>query len=562
VADKKASLIIQLKDGVSDGLKKIGDQADGLKSKFANFKLVLAGVAAGMAALGAAAWSAIKSYMESENAVNRLNVALKNQCQDVSKTSKELQAYAAELQKTTTFSDEAILSAMSLMTSFGLTGNQLKSATKAALDLSQGLGIDLQSASMLLSKAFQGQTEALGRYGIKVDQHIPKSMQFASIMDQVNSRFGGSAQAAVDTTSGKIQNLTNRIDDLKEKIGAQLIPVLDFWMKKFEGVLGYIEKLAGAEENEARGRQLTIDTMKAESEEIIRQAQLRAAATGNVVMLTEKERMRLDLLTESIARERDMLTLEQQNMTTKQTNSALGLSLLQSELLAQEEMETAARNKKTAAEVKDSFDRQARWAAEKAAWDKQLIGISKATTTHQTTMKKAEDTFNKEKMAGVESTFNYISALSTVKNKQLAAIGKAAAISETIINTIRAAQGAYAALAPIPIVGPALGAAAAALATTAGMARVAQIKGIPMAEGGVVLPRTGGTVATIGEAGKAEAVIPLDDDRAKQAMGGLGGVTINVHAGTLIADRMSVHEFAKRIDEELFRLERNRFSVR
>ena len=46
---------------------------------------------------------------------------------------------------------------------------------------------------------------------------------------------------------------------------------------------------------------------------------------------------------------------------------------------------------------------------------------------------------------------------------------------------------------------------------------------IPMAEGGIVLPRPGGTLAQIGEAGKAEAVIPLDRlDRMT------GGSTYNI----------------------------------
>ena len=53
---------------------------------------------------------------------------------------------------------------------------------------------------------------------------------------------------------------------------------------------------------------------------------------------------------------------------------------------------------------------------------------------------------------------------------------KAFAVAETLIQTYRAAQGAYAALAPIPVVGPALGAAAAAAAIAAGLARVEQIR--------------------------------------------------------------------------------------
>ena len=83
-----------------------------------------------------------------------------------------------------------------------------------------------------------------------------------------------------------------------------------------------------------------------------------------------------------------------------------------------------------------------------------------------------------------------------------------------------------------------------------------------LAEGGVVLPQSGGTVANIAEAGKAEAVIPLDDDRAKEKLGDvLGETNIIINAGTIIADDVSVTEFAEKIDEKLFELGRNRQSV-
>ena len=63
---------------------------------------------------------------------------------------------------------------------------------------------------------------------------------------------------------------------------------------------------------------------------------------------------------------------------------------------------------------------------------------------------------------------------------------KAAAISETIINTYAAAQAAYKSMAGIPYVGPVLGAGAAAAAVVAGLARVAQIKSQKFAQGGIV----------------------------------------------------------------------------
>ena len=59
--------------------------------------------------------------------------------------------------------------------------------------------------------------------------------------------------------------------------------------------------------------------------------------------------------------------------------------------------------------------------------------------------------------------------------------------------------------------------------------------GLKLAEGGIVLPRPGGTLATIGEAGDAEAVIPLskfDDIVGKRGGGATVNITVNAGMGT------------------------------
>lgn len=64
--------------------------------------------------------------------------------------------------------------------------------------------------------------------------------------------------------------------------------------------------------------------------------------------------------------------------------------------------------------------------------------------------------------------------LATIFGEQ-SKVGKAAAVAQTTISTYQAATGAYAALAPIPIVGPVLGIAAAGAAVAAGLANVKKI---------------------------------------------------------------------------------------
>jgi hypothetical protein len=51
-------------------------------------------------------------------------------------------------------------------------------------------------------------------------------------------------------------------------------------------------------------------------------------------------------------------------------------------------------------------------------------------------------------------------------------------------------------------------------------------RGVQLAEGGIVPARMGGTLATIGEGGQAEAVIPLD--RFDDIVGKRGGANVNI----------------------------------
>jgi tape measure domain-containing protein len=62
------------------------------------------------------------------------------------------------------------------------------------------------------------------------------------------------------------------------------------------------------------------------------------------------------------------------------------------------------------------------------------------------------------------------------ENNAMFKVAKAAAVAQAIINTYQAATGAMASMSAIPIVGPALGIAAAAAAVAGGMAQVAAIR--------------------------------------------------------------------------------------
>ena len=89
-------------------------------------------------------------------------------------------------------------------------------------------------------------------------------------------------------------------------------------------------------------------------------------------------------------------------------------------------------------------------------------------------------------LGDMNSAFGDLYDASGQKVKAYFQIQKAISVAQTIMSTYEAAQNAYKSLSGIPYVGPALGIAAAATATAAGLARVAAIRAQSYAIGGEV----------------------------------------------------------------------------
>lgn len=145
--------------------------------------------------------------------------------------------------------------------------------------------------------------------------------------------------------------------------------------------------------------------------------------------------------------------------------------------------------------------------------------IGELDTRNKETQAKKQETIETQRINAAKGALNDLASFQNAKNKELAAIGKASATVAALISTYEGAQKAYTSLAGLPIVGNALGIAAAAVATAAGMARVAAIQGVELEAGGVGMGSPDGTIVKFAENSKAEAVLPLTDPRAMRAVG-------------------------------------------
>lgn len=551
MADKEATLILKLKDLASQGLTGVGGALSKLRANFI-------AVTAAVSGFTAFAVSAVKAYIEQESAVNKLNVAMKNQGIFTEKASKDLQDYASALQRSTTFSDESIIETQALLVTFGLAGDVLNKTTQAALDLATGLSVDLKTATLLLGKAAVGETATLSRYGIKIDETIPPAQRLDATLEQLQKRFGGSAQAELNTTAGKLKNFELNVSELKERIGGFLIPVLDLFVKKLLVIVDMFEQLVSSAAPVSRFvatvSQLFLELGRSVFESIIKPIELLkpileklgidiAEPIAAINAYFDEQSSKLENW--ALAAEMNATRQVQAEKVKEEQLKAMGMTRQQ--FLAQQALKEAEIEKKKQAELKKQRD------AEFSAFDAQVKKEIEIKAKQAEKMKEIDD----KRARDFQSTLSYIATLSISHNKTLGAVGKAAGIAQATMDA-RLAFGRALGSAPPPF-----NYALAAASLAVGMANVANIAGIQLAEGGIVLPRHGGTVATIGEAGRAEAVIPLDDPEAQDRMGGMGGGTLNVYiqAGTIVADEMSFNELAEKIDEKLFKLQRNRRSV-
>jgi ABC-type transporter Mla subunit MlaD len=241
--DQKVKVRIEAQDRASGEIKKTQTSLQRLGSFIkSNLAASLLSATALIYGFVRALRATIKASAEQELAVRKLDAALSPLGDKAGAVSKELQEYAAALQQITSFGDETIIAGQALIASFTKNTEEIKGATKAALDLAAATGQSLQSAFLLLGRAAAGETSMLSRYGITLDEGIPKTEKFAAALVKINEQFGGQAQAQAETFAGRMSQLGNAFGDLQEAIGDS-ITQSDRATGALESMKGIIEGL-------------------------------------------------------------------------------------------------------------------------------------------------------------------------------------------------------------------------------------------------------------------------------------------------------------------------------
>jgi len=195
----------------------------------------------------------VEVYRKQAEAEKLLENNLSNVAGMSERASTRLTEYAASLQKATTFGDEQIISAMSLLATFQLTEATIAQLTPRVLDMAAATGQDLNSAAIMAGKAVTGQASALSRTGVVLDkfalstaQAAGPTQEFAFLMGELDKNFAGAAEALAQTPLGKLDQLRNKIGDVEEQIGATSLPIAHLFSMLKLGVTEFASTYAKA----------------------------------------------------------------------------------------------------------------------------------------------------------------------------------------------------------------------------------------------------------------------------------------------------------------------------
>ena len=213
--------------GVDKAIKQF-QQLDGVGAKtgFALKKAFLPATAA-LGALTAGIGLATKAAMEDEAAQLELARQLRTTTQATDAQIKAVEQSISAFSKQTAMADDQLRPALANLVRATGSLELAQKAMSVTADLATAKNIDMESASVAVSKALNGQVSAL----IKLDPSLKGVITTTSTADEVmaalNATVGGAAETFANSAEGGLKNFGIQMDELKESIGAAFIPVME-----------------------------------------------------------------------------------------------------------------------------------------------------------------------------------------------------------------------------------------------------------------------------------------------------------------------------------------------
>lgn len=213
--------------GAVKGIKSVGGELGALGKKLGlsvpSFKQVAIASAAATGAVAAGLYKAVEAAAQDQKSQALLADQLIKTTGATTSQIRQVEDYIDVTQRATGVADDQLRPAIATLTRATGDSTKAQELLGLALDISAGSGKDLETVTMALAKATNGNIGAFTKLGIPLDANIIKTKDFAAAQEVLAKQFGGASTVAANTFEGQMKRLGIIIGEAVESIGYAIL---------------------------------------------------------------------------------------------------------------------------------------------------------------------------------------------------------------------------------------------------------------------------------------------------------------------------------------------------
>ena len=213
--------------GIKKAIAQFNDlEGAGAKAGFALKKAMVPAIAV-LGGLAAGLGVATKAAVEDQKAQDLLANQLRTSAMATDDVIKQNESFITSMSMAKAVADDELRPAMANLVRSTGSVEVAQGLMSTALDIAAATGKDLETVTLALGKAANGQTAAL----TKLDPSLKGVIDSSSTLDEITAAlsvsFGGAADVAAKSYEGRMKSLSIAMSETKESIGAALLPALE-----------------------------------------------------------------------------------------------------------------------------------------------------------------------------------------------------------------------------------------------------------------------------------------------------------------------------------------------
>jgi hypothetical protein len=196
-------------------------------------------------ALAAGLGMAAKAAAEDEAAQAALAVQLENSTGAGQKQIQAVEDAINAMSRQAAVSDDVLRPALAALVRGTKDIEEAQKQMSLVLDISRGTGIDATTVADALAKAYEGNYKALRSLTPEMANLIKEGADLDTIISVLGGTFGGANAAFAETAEGGMAKMQIAFAEMKESIGAAVLPLFERLLPVLTSFANFIEKNTG-----------------------------------------------------------------------------------------------------------------------------------------------------------------------------------------------------------------------------------------------------------------------------------------------------------------------------